>query len=434
MKIAMIGAGSHVFARRLIADILSFPALEAAEIALMDLDAERLTTMKALADRMVQQGAKPARITATTDLPTALQGADYVTVSIRSSDSRHHITIPERYGINQAVGDTSGPGGVFYYLKNVQAMVDIAQAMERLCPDALMLNYTNPMVMLSWTITDLTDIRYVGLCHSVQGTAQTLAGYIGVPFEELSYWAAGINHMAWFLEFKRRGQDAYPLIYEAMRKPEVYGSDVVKFEVLKHFGAFVSESSVHLSEYLPYFRRTPELIARYTNPRMWGVVDGDLSPEARWQRALARRAEQDAQLHEMAFGDAPIEMGRSHEYCTHIINAIETNVPYMFNGNVPNTQLITNLPPRAVVEVPIVADGCGLHPCHVGDLPEALAGLNRSNLNVQALAVQGYEEHDRESIYRAVQLDPLTASLLTLDEIRAMVDELFTAEAGNIPL
>ncbi|NLX36921.1 MAG: alpha-galactosidase [Chloroflexi bacterium] len=434
MKIAMIGAGSHVFARRLIADVLSFPALEAAEIALMDLDADRLRTMKALADRMVLQGNKPARITATTDLTTALQGADYVTVSVRASDSRHHITIPERYGINQAVGDTSGPGGVFYFLKNVQAMVDIAQAMEICCPNALMLNYTNPMVMLSWTITDLTDIRYVGLCHSVQGTAQTLAGYIGVPFNEVSYWAAGINHMAWFLEYRHRGKDAYPRIYEAMQNPDVYESDIVKFETLKHFGAFVSESSVHLSEYLPYFRRTPEMIARYTNPRMWGVVDGDLSPEARWQRALARRAEQDAHLHEMAYGDAPIEMGRSHEYCTRIINAIETNEPYVFNGNVPNTHLITNLPPRAVVEVPILADGCGLHACHVGDLPEALAGLNRSNLTVQALAVEGYEQHDRECIYRAIQLDPLTASLLTLDQARDMVDELFAAEADDIPL
>ncbi len=433
MKIAMIGAGSHVFARRLIADILSFPSLEDAEIALMDLDPERLKTMKALADRMVQQERKPARVTATTSLETAVAGANYVTVSIRASDSRAHIDIPHKYGINQAVGDTSGPGGVFYYLLNVQAVVDVARAMERLCPDALMLNYTNPMVMLSWTVTDLTGIRYVGLCHSVQGTAMTLCKYIGVPFDEVSYWAAGINHMAWFLEFKHRGQDAYPLIYQAMQDPDIYAQDIVKFEVLKHLGAFVSESSIHMSEYVPYFRRTPELIRRYTSARMWGVVDGDLSPEARWQRSLARRAEQDEELMRLAYGSDPVPMEPSHEYCTRILNAIETNTPYVLNGNVPNTQLITNLPPKAAVEVPIMVDGCGLHPCHVGDLPEALAGLNRSSLNVHALAVEGYERRSRESIYRAVQLDPLTASLLTLDDIRAMVDEMFAADAAYLP-
>jgi alpha-galactosidase len=434
MKIAMIGAGSHVFSRRLIADILSFPALEGAHIALMDLDAQRLATMEALANKMVRQSGTPARISATTDLGAALDGADYVTVSIRVSDSHHHITIPDRYGINQAVGDTSGPGGVFYYLKNVQAMVDIARAMERHCPNALMLNYTNPMVMLSWTITDLTNIRYVGLCHSVQGTAQKLAEYIGAPFEEISYWAAGINHMAWFLKYQRNGQDAYPLIHQAMQNPDIYAQDIVKFETMKHFGAFVSESSVHLSEYLPYFRRTPELIARYTNPAMWGVVAGDLSPEARWQRQIARRAEQDAELQEFAYGQTPVPMERSHEYCTRIMNAIETNELYMFNGNVPNTGLISNLPPKAVVEVPIIVDASGLHPCYVGDLPEALAGLNRSNLSVQALAVQGYQQHDRECVYRAIQLDPLTSALLTLDDIRSMVDEMFAADAANIPL
>lgn len=433
MKIAMIGAGSHVFARRLIADILSFPSLEGAHIALMDLDSDRLKVMQALAQKMVCQGHKPAMISATTDLGEALQGADYVTVSIRASESRAHVTIPERYGISQAVGDTTGPGGVFYYLKNVQAVVDIAQAMERYCPQALMLNYTNPMVMLSWTVTDLTGIRYVGLCHSVQGTAMTLSRYIGVPFAEVSYWAAGINHMAWFLEFKHRGQDAYPLIRQAMLDPEIYAQDIVKFETLKHFGAFVSESSIHLSEYLPYFRRTPELIARYTSPKMWGVVAEGSSAEARRKRDIERRAEQDAALLAMAYGDVPVEIERSNEYCARILDAIETNTPYVFNGNVPNTQLITNLPAKAVVEVPILVDGCGLHPCHVGDLPEGLAGLNRSSLNVQALAVQGYEQRDRESIYRAVQLDPLTASLLTLDDIRKMVDEMFVADAAVLP-
>jgi alpha-galactosidase len=309
--------------------------------------------------------------------------------------------------------------------------------MEQRCPDALMLNYTNPMAMLSWAITALTGIRYVGLCHSVQGTAMNLADYIGIPFEEVSYWAAGINHMAWYLKFQWKGEDAYPLLWKAMEDPEVYARDIVKWEVMKHFGAFVSESSVHMSEYVPYFRRTPDLIDRHTDPRMWGVSPKGMSREERRQAWVTRREEQEAENRRLAYGDDEIAVVRSHEYFSRILNAAETNVPYVMNGNVPNTGLITNLPTgpsdrRAIVEVPIVVDGCGLHPCYVGDLPPALAALNRSNLAVIELAVKGYLERDRESIYRAIQLDPLTASLLSLAEIRQMVDEMFEAHADYI--
>ncbi len=431
VKIAMIGAGSHVFARRLLADVLTWPSLEGATVSLMDLDPERLGQMAALARKMARQTGDKVAIEATTDLRQALAGAKYVIVSIRVGESRAHVTIPLKYGINQAVGDTTGPGGVFYFLKNGPALLEIGRAMQELCPDALMLNYTNPMVMLCWALHRATRIHAVGLCHSVQGTAAMLARYIGVPFEEVSYWAAGINHMAWFLEYKWKGQDAYPLIWKAMDKPEVYEEDVVKFEVLKHFGAFVSESSIHMSEYLPYFRRTPELIDRHTSERMWGVPRKGMSLEERWARSQAARLEGDAALQREIESDAPIEIERSHEYCSHILNAIESNTLYVFNGNVPNTGLITNLH-RSIVEVPILVDGCGLHPCHVGELPPALAALNRTSLAVQELAVQGLLERDRESIYRAVQLDPLTASLLPLADIRRMVDEMFAADAQYI--
>ena len=431
-KIAIVGAGSFVFARRLITDVLTWPSLQDSAITLMDVDESKLETMAALARRMVDQVGSGATVEATTDLRTALDGADYVTVAIRVGHSRSHIEIPLRYGIDQAVGDTAGPGGVFYFLRNAPAMIDIARTMQEVCPGALMLNYTNPMVMLSWAIHALTGIRYVGLCHSVQGTAMALAEYIGAPFSEVSYWVAGINHMAWFLKFLCKGEDAYPLIRKAMEDPEIYARDIVKWEVLKYFGAFVSESSIHMSEYVPYFRRTPELIDRYTSEKMWGVSPQGTSREERRAAWEERRQARERENHELAYGDGTIPIERSHEYYSRILNALETNTPFVFNGNVPNTGLITNLAPGAVVEVPIVADGCGLHPCYVGDLPPALAGLNRSNLNLQELAVKGFVEKDREYIYRAIQLDPLTTTQLSLPEIRRMVDEMFEADAETI--
>jgi alpha-galactosidase len=431
-KVTIVGAGSHVFARRLIADLLTWPALQDSTIALMDIDQDALDNMAALAKRMVQQQGTGARVTASTNLEEALEGADYVSVSIRVGSSYQHVAIPAKYGIMHSVGDTMGPGGVFYFLKNAPAVIEIARTMERVCPKALMLNYTNPMVMLSWAVKDLTDIRYVGLCHSVQGTAQTLAEYINVPFEDVSYWAAGINHMAWFLEYRYKGEDAYPLIRKAMEDPEVYARDIVKFEVLKYFGAFVSESSIHMSEYTPYFRRTQELIDRHTDERMWGVGARNMPREERMRRMAEMRAEADREMRKIALGDAPIPedwLARSHEYFSRILNACETNVPYTFNGNVPNTGLITNFPDSVVVEVPILTDAMGLHPCHVGALPPALAALNSSNLYVQELAVKGFIEKNREYIHQAIQVDPLTASLLPLADIRKMVDEMFAAEA-----
>ena len=431
-KVTMIGAGSFVFARRLITDLLTWPALQDSTIVLMDVNPDKLETMAALARRMVAQQGTGAHVKATTSLQEALDGADYVAVAIRVGSDHHNVSIPLKYGINQAIGDTSGPGGVFYFMRNAPAIVEIAQTMKEVCPDALLLNYTNPMVMLSWAVTALTGIRYVGLCHSVQGTATAMAEYIGAPFEEISYWAAGINHMAWYLKFLWKGQDAYPLLWKAMENPDIYKRDIVKWEVLKHFGAFVSESSIHMSEYVPYFRRTPELIDRHTDEHMWGVPPKGTGREERMEAWRKRRAQQEEENRRLAYGDDEIPIERSHEYFSRILNAAETNVPYVFNGNVPNTGLITNLPQAAVVEVPIVVDGCGLHPCYVGDLPPALAALNRSNLAVIELAVKGYLEKDRESIYRAVQLDPLTASLLSLAEIRQMVDEMFEAHQTYI--
>ena len=435
-KITLIGAGSHEFARRLTGDILTWPSLENSTIALMDVHHGRLDLMTSLARRMAAHKGGGVKIEATTDLKTALDGADYVFTTIRVGDSTKYAEIPAKYGIHLQVGDTTGPGGAFYFLYNAPAVINVAKTMEQICPDALLLNYTNPMVMLCWAIHKLSKIRYVGLCHSVPNTAHQLAEYIGASYDDVSYWVAGINHMAWFLQYKVKGQDAYPQIWAAMRKPDIYERDIVKFEVLKYFGAFVTESSVHMSEYVPYFLRTPELEDRHLGEKMWGVLGRrpGLPMERRGVGSAEARKARQEENQRMATGEQAIVIERSGEYATRIINAMETNVPFVFNGNVPNTGLITNIWNGSIVEVPIMADNTGLHPCYVGDLPPALAALNRSNLAVQELVVRGYVEQDRESIYRAVQLDPLTMTKLSLAEIRNMVDEMFEADKQYVTI
>lgn len=426
-KIAIIGAGSAVFARRLITDFLTLPSLQGSQIALMDVNPETLKTITAWTEHAIAQAGLPATVQATTDRREALQGADYVIISIRVGGVEavfEDFRITSKYGIDHSVGDTMGPGGVFYFLRNGSEIVRIAQDMEELCPNALMLNYTNPMVMICWAVDELTAIRSIGLCHSVQGTAFQLADYMGIPRDELRYWTAGINHMAWYLKLEWQGEDVYPRLYQAMADPEIYGRDRIRFEIMKHFGAFVTESSTHMSEYVPYFRRRPELIEQY---QLRSALNRN------WSEWLNRRDERYEKMVQEIKEGAPITLDRSHEYCSAILDAIETNTPFRFNGNVRNHGVITNLPSNAVVEVPILTDGTGLHPCYVGDLPPALAALNRTNLNVQEVIVEALKQQDRELVYRAVQLDPLTAAVCTLDETRQMVDELFAAHAQWLP-
>lgn len=426
-KIAIIGAGSAVFARRLITDFLTLPSLQDSQIALVDVNPEALKTITAWTEHAIAQAGLPATVQATTDRRVALKDADYVIITIRVGGVDgvlEDFRITGKYGIDHSVGDTMGPGGVFYFLRNGSEIVRIAQDMEELCPTALMLNYTNPMVMICWAVDELTAMRSVGLCHSVQGTAYQLADYMGIPRDELRYWTAGINHMAWYLKLEWQGQDVYPLLYKAMANPETYGRDRIRFEIMKHFGAFVTESSTHMSEYVPYFRRKPELIAHY---QLRSHMNRD------WSEWRNRRDERYEQMVQEVKEKAPITLERSHEYCSFILDAMETNSPFRFNGNVRNHGVITNLPNNALVEVPILADGTGLHPCYVGDLPPALAALNRTNLNVQEVIVEALKRKDRELVYQAVQLDPLTAAVCTLDDTRQMVDELFAAHAQWLP-
>ena len=451
-KVALIGAGSAAFSRRLLSDLLHWPEFQGTDLRLVDIDTGRLELIEALAKKMVAQKGAGVRVTATTDRRRALEGVDYVittlAVGFAYEQDRPDVAIPRRYGVFQTVADTTGAGGVFRYLRTAPVMLDVTRDMQRLCPDALLLNYVNPMNMLMWTISLATPhIRKVGLCHSVQGTAALLARFCGVPEDEVAHWVAGINHQAWFLQLRHhtyRGEDLYPRLREAAQQPETYEKQRVRFELFRHLGYFVTESSHHNAEYAPWFRRTLEERERYTplsslpshmqlaavnglpQPAGNGASRGEAQAPA---EALVRHAEMWDLIRQQVAGEAPIEFRPPHEYASYIMHAIETNQPYRFNGNVQNSGLITNLPPNCNVEVPILTDNTGLRPCYVGDLPSQLAALNRLNVNVHELAVRGFLTRDRESIYQACSLDPLTSASVRLDDIRPMVDELFAANA-----
>ncbi|MEM4461646.1 MAG: alpha-glucosidase/alpha-galactosidase [Candidatus Bathyarchaeia archaeon] len=424
-KIVFIGAGSVVFASRLLTDIVYHPELRNSTISLMDIDAERLNVITRFAYTLASKYAPGLKIQSTLDRREALDGADYVIVMIQVGGLEafeYDIYIPLKYGVNQEVGDTIGPGGVFRGLRTIPVLLDICYDMEDLCPDALLINYANPMAINCWAMNRATKIRNVGLCHSVQGTARTLAGYIGVLYEDIYYWVAGINHQAFFLEFRYRGRDAYPLLWKAMENKEIYEKDKVRFEMMKYLGYFITESSHHLSEYIPYFRANEERRRRYCEPR-WFYLE---ICKTRWKPHFER-------IERQIRGEEPIEINRSDEYGIDIIYSMETGRVCRINGNVENRGLITNLPYGCCVEVPCMVDRGGIHPCHVGDLPPQCAALNRTNINVQELAVKAALEKDRTAVIEAIMFDPLTSAILTPREIEEMVNEMFKAEAKWIP-
>jgi len=419
--VTFVGAGSVVFASRLLCDIISHPELRESTICLMDINAERLRLIDKLARLTVAKYAPKAKVESTIDRKQALKDADYVVIMIQVGGLEafeKDIYIPLKYGVSQEVGDTLGPGGVFRGLRTIPVLLDICHDMEDLCSDALLINYANPMAINCWAMNKATKIRNVGLCHSVQGTAMQLAGYINVPFEDVSYWVAGINHQAFFLEYKYKGEDAYPLLWEAMKQPEIYDKDKVRFEMMKYLGYFITESSHHLGEYVPYFRTTEERRKMYCEPRWFylEICQNAWKPHYEYIEKQIR-------------GEEPIEIKRSHEYGVDIIYSMETGISCRINGNVENTRLITNLPQGSCVEVPCLVDKNGIHPCQIGDLPSQCAAMNRTNINVQELAVKAALEKERTAALQAVMFDPLTSALLTPREIEKMVDELFKAEA-----
>jgi len=428
-KIVHIGAGSAGFGKRFLTDVLTRPALQSSTLTLMDVNPENLEVMTTLARRLASQLNSPVTIESTTDRRRALEGADYVIITIVSNGfgpRYREVDIPKKYGVYQSVGCTSGPSGIFRGLRYVPVLLDIAKDVEELCPKALILDYSNPTSIVPWAMAKASNVSFLGLCHSVQHTAMTLARYIGAPYEETGHWVAGINHQAWFLRFEWNGKDAYSLIHERMQDPDIYKQDMVRFEMMKFFGYFLTESSYHNAEYVPWFRRNAELIEQWT-PAIGQWAKG---PIERHEESATQRREQ---LKREAFGTEPISADPGHEYCISIIDAIESNVPARINGNVINTGLITNLPQGSCVEVPCLVDNMGIHPCYVGDLPPQCAAVNRLRQNQDELAVKGALEGDRKAVEQAIALDPLASSTCTLEQIHDMVTELFAADAPYLP-
>ena len=425
IKIAMIGAGSVVFVKKLLTDILSLPELADCTIALHDIDAERLETAGMMARWTASQFKAPAVVEEHADRRACVAGAQYVINMVQIGMHESTLVdfrIPTKYGLKQTIADTVGIGGIFRGLRTIPFMVDLVTDMQAVCPDALLLNYTNPMSILTWAVyRAFPKQRVVGLCHNIQNTSMELAGYLGVDVSRLSYDCAGINHMTWFNRLMIDGKDAYPALFEAGRDPAIYAKDKVRFELMYQLGRFVSESSEHTAEYTPYFLRRDDQIAAFDVP-----VDDYIR---RSERNLARYAETRRAL----LAGESFDLERSVEYGAVIIQAEVTGKLAMIYGNVANTQLVQNLPEGCCVEVPVVVDHNGLRPLHVGPLPPELVAHCAPHVFVQDLTVRAALEGDREAVYRAAMLDRHAASVLTLKDIRAMTDELIDAHGDLMP-
>ncbi len=426
-KITFIGAGSTVFAKNLLGDILSYPELAESTIVLFDIDTERLRTSEAVARKVAAAlGARPT-IEATTDRRRALDGADYALCMIQVAGYQPgtvtDFAIPTRHGLRQTIADTLGIGGIMRGLRTIPVLLGMCRDMEQLCPDVTFLNYVNPMAMNCWAIDRASRIKTVGLCHSVQGTAKELARDIGVPFEQINYLCAGINHMAFYLRFQRGGEDLYPLLHRVAAEGRVPDANRVRYEMLGRLGYFVTESSEHFSEYVPWFikRDRPDLIERFNIP-----LD-------EYPRRCERQIAEWEAMRTRFEGDEPVAVERSHEYASQIIHSMETGAPRVVYGNVPNCGLIDNLPQGCCVEVPCLVDRNGIQPTAVGALPPQLAALMQTNINVQALTVEAALTGRREHVYHAAMLDPHTAAELSLDQIWALVDDLIAAHGEWLP-
>jgi alpha-galactosidase len=433
-KITFIGAGSTVFAKNLLGDILSFPELAESTISLMDIDPVRLETSEIVAHKVADFfGAKP-KIEATLDRRAALDGADYAISMFQVGGYKPSTVIdfeiPKKYGIQQTIADTLGIGGIMRGLRTIPVFLDICKDMEELCPDVMFLQYVNPMAMNTWAINRASKIKTVGLCHSVQGTAEVLAEDIGVPYDEINYICAGINHMAFYLKFERNGEDLYPKIRQVLEANSYARgyrnlANHVRYEVFRRTGYFVTESSEHFSEYVPWFikRDRPDLIEQYEIPIDEYITRCELQI-AEWEadKAALERGELDEQRYE-----------RSQEYGSLIIHSMETGTPRVVYGNVANRGLIDNLPQGCCVEVPCLVDKSGLQPTKIGMMPPQLAALQQTNINVQSLVVEAALTRKREHIYHAAMLDPHTAAELSLDQIWSLVDELIEAHGDMLP-
>ena len=429
-KIAMIGAGSVVFCKTLMSDILATPALADSEFALMSPTESKLRRMEAFANRMIADNNLPAKAWATTSREDAIRDADFVVVMIQVGGFHAYgvdYEIPLKYGVDQCIGDTLGPGGVFRGQRHIPVLVDIAKDMERLAkPGAVMLQYANPMAANCLALGRVSNVPFVGLCHGVQTTLDLVAGYCNVPKAEIDFTCGGINHMDWFLTLSHKGRDLYPELRDMFERPEYYKNEKVRGEVFRQFGYFMTESTGHLSEYVPWFRHRKDALALYCDEPAFG---GESGAYYKWGKAMAEKYEK---VDPLQFESTAID-GRSVEYCSYILEGIVTGNPFKFMGNVRNDGYISNLPQGCCVEVPTIADANGLHPQAIGSLPPQCAALCQTNINVQSLCADAALSGDPEHLVHALALDPLTAAVCTLREIRAMTQEMLTELRPYLP-
>ncbi len=429
-KVAIIGAGSAVFAYEIMRDVLVTPGLENGVFALVDIEPERVELAHQIAEKLISTTGRNWTVEASVDRTKVLTGSDYVINTIEVAglaNVRHDFDIPMKYGVNQCIGDTIGPGGIFKALRTLPAWIDILHDVERFAPDALVMNYTNPMSLTCLTGNRASTLPIVGLCHSIPYTAEVLAGYLGVPVKDLKYRAAGVNHLAWLVELTYHGEDMYPRLRELAKDPAIYEQDPIRFETMLHLGAFVTESSGHSSEYTPYFRKRPDLIEKYTRAEYLGETGFYANNWPQWRKEAAEEVRQ------MVSGEAELDLERGVEYASRIMEAIESDNPAVIYGNVKNTGLVTNLPEGGVVEVACLVNRDGIQPTYFGALPTQLAALDQAHMAVHDLVATAVIEQNREAAVHALMLDPLTAAVCSLLEIRQMFDEMASTEAAYLP-
>jgi len=427
LKITFMGAGSTIFAKNVIGDSLLTPALREAEFALYDIDHERLKESEMMLNNINKNYGNHGIINAYTDRKKALENADYIINAIQVGGYRPatviDFEIPKKYGLRQTIGDTIGIGGIFRALRTIPVMLDFARDIEEVAPDALFLNYTNPMSILTGAMLEATDVDTVGLCHSVQTCLSSLLEPLGMSTKNVKHQIAGINHMAWLLEVSRNGHDLYPEIKKRAFNRETPHDDMVRYEIMKRFGYYVTESSEHNAEYLPYFIKSnyPELIDNFNIP-----LD-------EYPRRCEEQIEEWKEMKDSLIDNEDLVHERSNEYASYIMEAIETDRPYRIGGNVKNDNLIENLPNNAIVEIPCLVDRNGISPCHIGEIPEQLAALNRTNINVHIMTIKAALEKKKEYIYQAALLDPHTSSELSIDDTINLCDDLIEAHGKWLP-
>lgn len=433
-KFVLIGAGSHVFTRNLVRDILTYPAFADATIALVDINPEGLEYARRAVQHIIDAGHYPAKLICTTDRKEVLPGADGVLSMLMAQPLevfRNDLEICEKYGVKINVGDTRNPAGIFRFLRTVPVMLDILKDIERYCPNAVFLNYTNPMAMLCRAMQEAAPhVLTTGLCHSVQNGIDKFSKILDIPAEEIQYTCAGINHMAYYLSLTHDGKDLYPeLRKRTLESQEIYEQDIVRNEVFLAFGYYVTESSGHFSEYSPWFRKRDDLLQKYCyRGTSWNTGRTNFTIEHREKR------KDDYYTNLEKFLSEPVDLKRGKEYAAYIFNAIFGDGElFSFNGNVRNYGLIDNLPVGACVEVPVLASRNGLQAMHVGAIPDALLPLMSLTSQLEEMAVRASFEGDPELIYQAIYYDPMTSAVLDLREIRKMVDELFAFSKPWLP-